>query len=141
MDGTAAVRGSAVSPTPPPQCSIALWRGYVTAQFYARDSNSGGALFLSPTFGTWRLPWQPSVPMRDDPKALEALESLKGELRSRGWARMRREPGSDWYESRFRLGRRPSTNGVGDRKSSPRLTSAVPADSREADRIKDSLHT
>ena len=97
-----------MSRTPPPQCSIALWRGYVTAQFYARDSNGGGVLFFSPTFQTWRLPWQPSVPMRDDSRALEALEALKAELRSRGWARVRREPGSDWYEFRFRLGRRPS---------------------------------
>ena len=94
-----------MSQTPPPQCSIALWHGYVTAQFYACDSNGGGVLFVSPTFRTWRLPWEPSVPMRDDPRALEALEALKAELRSRGWARVRREPGPDWYECRFRLGR------------------------------------
>ena len=103
-----------MSRTPPLHCSIALWRGYVSAQFYARDPN-GGVLFVSPTFQTWRLPWQPSVPMRDDPRALEALEVLKAELRSRGWTRARREPGSDWYEFRFRLGRRPTSATAGER--------------------------
>lgn len=97
-----------MTPTPPPQCSIALWRGYVTAKFYALDSE-GSVLFFSPTFRTWAPPWQPSVPMREDPRALAAHDALKAELRSRGWARMRREPGSDWYECRFRLGRRPSS--------------------------------
>ena len=53
-----------MSPTPSPQCSIALWRGYVTAQFYAWDSNDGRVLLLSPTFQTWRLPWQREVPLR-----------------------------------------------------------------------------
>jgi hypothetical protein len=94
------------SPTPP-QCSIALWRGYVTAQFYAWNVNSGDVLCLSPTFPTWRLPWQRSVPMREDPKALAALKALEAELVSRDWVRMGREPGSEWYEYRFRLGGRP----------------------------------
>jgi len=44
--------------------------------------------------------------IRDDPRALAALEALKSELRSSGWVRMRRKAGSDWYECRFRLGRR-----------------------------------
>lgn len=102
-----------MSPTPPPQCSIALWQGYVTAQFYARDSNGGEVLFLSPAFRTWRLPWQPAIAMREDPRALAALEALDSELRSRDWVRMRRAPGSDWFELRFRLGRRPSSESVG----------------------------
>jgi len=92
-----------VTPTPPPQCSIALWQGYVTAQFYARDSN-GGVLLLSPAFPTWRFPWQPAIPMHEDPRARAALDALDAELRSRDWVRMRREPGSDWYELGFRLG-------------------------------------
>lgn len=99
------------SPTPP-QCSIALWRGYVTAQFYARNVSSGDVLCLSPTFSMWRLPWQPSVPMREDPNALAALEALEAELVSRDWVRMGREPGSEWYEYRFRLGRRPLSKGM-----------------------------
>jgi hypothetical protein len=118
---TAAQPRSVVTPTPPPQCSIALWQGYVSAQFYARDSNGGEVLVFSPTFRTWRLPWQPSVPIRDDPRALAALETLKSELRSRGWARMRRKAGSDWYECRFRFGRRH-----GELDGAHRLTAASP---------------
>lgn len=87
----------------PPQCAIALWRGYVTAQFYAWNVKSGDVLYLSPTFPTWRLPWQQAVPMREDPKALAAIEALEAQLRSRGWVRMRDERGSEWYERRFRL--------------------------------------
>ena len=94
------------SPTPP-QCSVALWRGYVTAQFYAWNVNSGDVLCLSPTFPTWRLPWQPSVPLREDPNARAALAALEAELISRNWVRMGREPGREWYEYRFRLGGRP----------------------------------
>lgn len=101
-----------LSSPPPPQCSIALWRGYVTAQFYAWNVNSGDVLYLSPTFPTWRLPWQQSVPLREDPKALAALEALEAELASRDWVRMGREPGSEWYEYRFRLGGRPLSKDV-----------------------------
>jgi hypothetical protein len=108
MEKRQAARGSVVPSKPPPQCSIAFWRGYVSAQFYAKDSNGGGILALSPTFRTWRLPWQRPVPMRENPAALAALESLKVELRTKGWVPMRRKPGSDWYEFRFRLGKRPS---------------------------------
>ena len=101
-----------LSATTPPQCSIALWRGYVTAQFYAWDLKSGDVLLLSPTFPTWRLPWQPSVSLREDPKAVAALEKLEAELVSRDWVRIGREPGSEWYEYRFQLGRRPLSAGV-----------------------------
>jgi hypothetical protein len=107
--------------TPPPNCSIALWRGYVAAQFYARDSN-GAVLILSRTFRTWRLPWQPAVPMSEDPAALAALEGLKTDLRSRGWVRARREPGSDWFECSFRLGRRPPSRTFRDLNGSERST-------------------
>jgi hypothetical protein len=91
---------------------VALWRGYVTAQFYAWNVNSGDVLCLSPTFPTWRLPWQPPVPMREDPKARAALEALEAELVSRDWVRIGREPGSEWYANRFRLGRRPASKGL-----------------------------
>lgn len=112
--------------TQPPQCSIALWRGYVSAQFYARDSG-GAVLVLSPTFRICRLPWQHSPPMREDTDALAALEALKSELRSRGWVRMRREAGSQWYEGRFRLGRRPPAGGRVDRNGSHMLAPAPDA--------------
>jgi hypothetical protein len=102
-----------VTATPPPQCSIALWRGYVTARFYVRGSN-GGVFAQSPAFRTWRVPWQPAVPMREDRRAVSALDELKAELRARGWVRMRREPGSDWYEFRFRLGRGQASNKLRD---------------------------
>jgi len=87
---------------PPPQCSIALWRGYVSAQFYARAQNSG-AFDASPTFRTWRFPWEKQLSMNKNPAALAALEALCVDLRSRGWERVRRAPGSDWYEYRFRF--------------------------------------
>ena len=109
-----------------PQCSIALWRGYVSAQFYARHSD-GWVLCLSPTFRTWRLPCRPRVPIREDAAALAALEALRLELRSRGWVRMRREAGSEWYEGRFRLGRRPPSVGLGGRHGSHRLAPAPDA--------------
>jgi hypothetical protein len=102
-----------VTATPPPQCSIALWRGYVTARFFVRGAD-GNVLSQSPAFRTWRPPWEPSVPMREDPQAVSALGELKAELRARGWVRMRREPGSEWYEFRFRLGRRQVSSKVRD---------------------------
>jgi hypothetical protein len=84
----------------------------VTAQFYARNVNSGDVICVSPTFPTWRLPWQPTMPLREDPKVLAALEALEAELVSRDWVRMGREPGSEWYEYRFRLSGRPLSQGL-----------------------------
>jgi hypothetical protein len=52
------------------------------------------------------------MPMREDPKAVAALEALEAELVSRDWVRMGREPGSEWYEYRFRLGSRPLSKGL-----------------------------
>lgn len=101
-----------MTPTQPPQCSIALWQGYVTAQFYARNPD-GDILFFSPTFRTWRPPWRPSVPMSEDARALAALEALEAYLRSRDWVRTRRELGDDWYESRFQLGGADASAAVG----------------------------
>ena len=91
---------------PPPQCSIALWRGYVSAQFYAPTENGKGALGVSPVFRTWRFPWQKRLPLSKDPTAVAALEALSVDLKARGWDRIRRAPGSDWYEYRFRLSRK-----------------------------------
>lgn len=88
--------------SPPPACSIALWRGYVAAQFYLRDPEGGVALALSPTFRTWRFPWQERKPLDKDPDALAALAVLRADVVSTGWERMRRAPGSEWYEFRFR---------------------------------------
>jgi hypothetical protein len=96
-----------VTQTQPPtqQCSIALWRGYVTAQFYVRSKDHDRALGFSQAFRTWRLPWKERKPMAEDPSVLAALAALEAELLSSGWERMRRAPGSEWYELRFRRGR------------------------------------
>lgn len=40
--------------------------------------------------------------MQNDPSVLAALEALEADLLARGWERMRRAPGSEWYELRFR---------------------------------------
>jgi hypothetical protein len=89
--------------TPPhPQCSIALWRGYVAAQFYARARDRDEAFGFSQSFRTRRMPWEARVPIEEDPRALAALEALESELLARGWERMRRAPGAEWFELRFR---------------------------------------
>lgn len=100
------LRFTVMTPTPQPtqQCSIALWQGYVSAQFYARGKDLEGALGLSPAFRMWRLPWSASRPMREDLRVLAALVALEADLLSDGWQRMRRAPGSEWYELRFRRG-------------------------------------
>ena len=87
---------------PQPQCSIALWRGYVAARFYARARDRDEAFGFSEPFRTWCLPWETLVPIEEDPRALAALEALEAELLARGWERMRRAPGAKWYELRFR---------------------------------------
>jgi len=88
--------------SPPPPCSIALWRGYVAGQFYLREPEGGAALALSPTFRIWRFPWQERKPLDEDADALAALAALRADLISEGWERMRRASGSEWYELRFR---------------------------------------
>ena len=52
--------------SPPPPCSIALWRGYVAGQFYLREPEGGAALAFSPTFRIWRFPWQERKPLDED---------------------------------------------------------------------------
>lgn len=84
------------------QCVVALWRGYVKAQFYARLRGRDEALCYSPMFRTWRPPWQRGVPMREDAAARAALGALETTLWEYGWERMRRSAGAEWYELRFR---------------------------------------
>ena len=94
-----------VTETPPSnRCAIALWRGYVSAQLYASSQDGNGLLALSPTFRTWRFPWQKREPLRKDPTALAALDALRADLESKGWKPMRRAAGSRWFEYRFRSG-------------------------------------
>ncbi len=92
-----------VTKTPPQQrCSIGLSRGYVTAQFYAREPRSPGAPFVSQSFRAWRLPWKDGKPAKENPSARAALAALETDLLAQGWERMRRAPGAEWYELRFR---------------------------------------
>jgi hypothetical protein len=101
--GTWALSVQVVTPTPPtPQCSIALWRGYVVGQFYVRSPDRDEALCFSQTFRTWRFPWEQRRPIEQDPSALAALAALEADLLANRWERMRRARGAEWYELRFR---------------------------------------
>ena len=84
------------------QCSIALWRGYVKAQFYAQEQGHDEALRDSPFFPTWHFPWEHSEPLEVDPRARAALAALRADLLADGWKPMRRAPGTEWYQLRFR---------------------------------------
>jgi hypothetical protein len=84
------------------RCSIALSRGYVRAQFLAREPDSPGALCASQSFRAWPLPWKDSEPTKQNPSARAALAALEADLLAQGWERMRRAPGTKWYELRFR---------------------------------------
>jgi len=84
------------------RCRVALWRGYVSGQFYARPQEHDVALWVSPSFRTWRWPWRRRGRLEDNPAVLSALRALEAQLMGEGWQRMRRAPGSAWYELRFR---------------------------------------
>ena len=83
-----------------------MWHGYIASRFYAHFADGDGAFSVSPSFQTWSFPWQERPPIQEDPAALDALESLESELLEQGWEKMRRAPGSEWYELRFRRPRR-----------------------------------
>lgn len=88
---------------PQERCRIALWRGYVSALFYARPVERDVAMLLSPAFRTRQAPWRRRVPLRDDPAANEALHALAEMLAAQGWTRARvRDLGADWYDLQFR---------------------------------------
>ena len=91
---------------------------YVAAQLYARARDRDEAFGLSESFRTWCLPWEARVPIEDNPRALAALEALEAELLARGWERMRRAPGAEWYELRFR---RPAAEPVSSSRPRVRL--------------------
>lgn len=89
--------------TPPQQlCSISLSRGYVAARFYVLEQGSPGPLCASQPFRAWRLPWKNGKPTKENPNARAALAGLEADLLAQGWERMRRAPGAEWYELRFR---------------------------------------
>jgi hypothetical protein len=91
-----------VTKRPQQHCSIALWRGYVTAQFYVREPGNSDEPRFSPSFRTWHFPWEGSEPLEADLSARAALAALRDDLLAAGWTRMRRAPGTEWYELRFR---------------------------------------
>lgn len=80
-------------------CRLGLWRGYVTAQFYACETGPDDAFLCSPSFRTWRPPWRPKLHLEETPEAASALAALVAELERRGW----RESGaaSGWAARRF----------------------------------------
>jgi hypothetical protein len=70
------------------ECRVRLWRGYVTAQFYVSETDSGDrAVLCSPLFRTWRPPWRPKADtaVEESPEAVAALETLTLELVRGGW--------------------------------------------------------
>ena len=87
---------------PEERCTVGLWRGYVSALFYARPVERDVALLVSPTFRTWQLPWRKRVALCDDPAAKESLRALEEMLAARGWEKMRPGAGADWYVLQFR---------------------------------------
>src|SRR5258707_13192128 len=91
-----------VTKRPQQHCSIALWRGYVTAQFYVRERGNSAEPRFSPSFRTWHFPWEGSEPLEADMSARAALAALRDDLLTAGWTRMRRALGTEWYELRFR---------------------------------------
>jgi hypothetical protein len=80
------------------ECVVRFWHGYVTGQFQACHPGDEEPFLCSPSFRTWRPPWQPRVRPDDLPEAVEAFAALRGELVRRGW----RDAGEDdWDEHVF----------------------------------------
>jgi hypothetical protein len=86
---------------------IALWRGYVSACFYARTLDVDTVLLVSPSFRTFVPPWRPRVPLDEDPAALDALAALEAAMTARGWRRSDSLAYAEWYELHFRRGPEP----------------------------------
>lgn len=73
----------------PEECSVRLWRGYVTAQFHAWREGDDEPVLASRPFRTFRPPWEPRIPPARLPAARTALQELTAELARRGWRRAR----------------------------------------------------
>ena len=82
--------------------SVALWRGYVTGQFYARPADRDVAVARSPSFRIVRWPWESPVALDRNPDAVGALEALQEALVEAGWERSSADAGSRWYQLSFR---------------------------------------
>jgi hypothetical protein len=83
----------------PEQISVRLWRGYVTALFYARPVDTDVALFASPAFRTLRFPWVRQSDLAERSRA--ALDVLVDELTADGWQIEEPRAGAAWYELEF----------------------------------------
>jgi hypothetical protein len=83
------------APSPTVVCEIALWRGYVKAQFYARicGDDSVSAIATSPTFRC-----RSAVPEETE-QSVAALTALRDQLIGAGWEPNGR--GAAWYARRF----------------------------------------
>jgi hypothetical protein len=88
--------------------SIGVWRGYVSACFYARTLGTNDVIRVSPTFRTGWLPWRPRLPLPQTPQAFEALRALEASLLAEGWERCAHEPDAKWHECEFRRFVRPA---------------------------------
>ena len=74
----------------------------MTAQFYVREQGSPQPFCVSRPFRAGHLPWNDSKPTKQDQTHGLALAALEADLLTEGWERMRRAPGAEWYELRFR---------------------------------------
>jgi hypothetical protein len=83
------------------QVRIALWRGYVSACFYARPPDADFAIAISPSFRILRLPWEQRVPLHEHPGAVDSLRVLEQKLHDQGWQRIGFPAEHAWYELSF----------------------------------------
>ena len=81
--------------------SVDLWRGYVTACFYARRPDSDLAIAVSPSFRILRPPWKKEIPLADDRRAVDALSELEQTLIEAGWQPVGGRPDAPWYQLSF----------------------------------------
>ena len=77
------------------QCVVALWQGYVTAQFLVFRGNGTEPFLSSHPFRTWRPPWQPKMVLEELPAAMAAFQELAVELFAHGF---RTAEGSDAFD-------------------------------------------
>jgi hypothetical protein len=121
------------------RCLIELWRGYVSACFYARPEEQDVALCVSPPFRRMRMPWRRPVPLDRDPAAAESLETLVEQLVAAGWQRSVPRPHAPWYQLRFeRTTAQSPREPHGEPEDTGRATAqtAAPRESVSAPRVR-----
>jgi hypothetical protein len=96
-------------------CFVRFWQGYVTGQFQAYRSTDSEPFLCSPSFRTWRPPWQPRLAPEESQAAVAAFQGLAAELERRGW---RADAASEVFDDRVF---------VRDRRGAGRMAAAGPA--------------